>query len=131
MAKSYSGNPATSDTDLVRFLIGDTQQDTAELEDEEIEASLNLYPTPELAAAFLAESLSGRYARRVDKSVGDLRISYSTISKTYSDMAARLRRQASVNGVAPYAGGISVSDKAIDLFTDAVQPAFRKGMHDA
>lgn len=130
-SKTYSGDPSSSDGDFVRFVLGDTESSTMQLTDEEIEAALRLYPNTDLAAAFLAENLAGRFARKVDKSVGDLSISYGNIAKNYIDMALRLRRSASVDGAPPYAGGISVSDKqSTESNTDRVAPIFTKGMHD-
>ncbi len=134
---TYSGDPSTSDGDLVRFLIGDTDSAAWQLSDEEIQAMLTLNAPSEigfdaiLAAAACAEALAGKYARRADKSVGDLHITNSQISKNYLDMSARLRRQSSVNGAAPYAGAMTITDKdAQEMNPNRVAPFFKRGMND-
>lgn len=130
---SYSGNPAASDIDAVRFYIGDTDTTAEMLTDAEITALVTLAGGDTLlAAVYAAEGLAGKYARRVDKSVGDLSISYSQTSKQFSDLAALLRRRYSIGSApAPYAGGISISDKAAqESDTDRVRPAFTRTLHN-
>ncbi|MFZ5852314.1 MAG: hypothetical protein ACOYY2_13100 [Actinomycetota bacterium] len=95
---TYSGNPATSEKDAVRFLVGDTDMARARLTDAEItwllvEAAGNAYQ----AAAAAAETIAGQYAREatVSKSVGDLRLSTSYADKAteFAALAAALRRR--------------------------------------
>lgn len=132
MSWNYSGNPASSNLDAVRFLIGDVDTTDQQLANEEInyllaQAGNNVYK----AAANGALSIASKYARLVDKSVGDLSLSYSQRKDAYEAMAARLTKQASSRSAVPYAGGISVSDKEIDKTdADAVQPAFVRGQFD-
>lgn len=134
MAWTYSGNPSASGLDKVRFLIQDTDSADQQLSDAEIksmltDASQNAY----IAAIKCCQALVSKYTRRADKSVGDLSISFSQISKGYASLISTLREQASTSGsLAPaYAGGISRSDKLIDeTDTDLVKPSFRKGMND-
>jgi hypothetical protein len=135
MPWSYSGDPASSDKDAVRFLLGDTLSSDEQLQDAEINFLIdqqggNVY----LAASMGANMLASKYARLVDKSVGDLRISYGSRQKAYLALSDALAAQAITSGAglaAPYAGGISVSDKEIDIDnTDRVAPSFKKGMHD-
>ena len=133
MSWSYSGDPSSSDRDSVRFLIGDTDSSDEQLSNEEINWILTQEPNTYLAGHMAAQIIAGRYARLVDKSVGDLRISYSQRQKTYFALAEALVQQAMSNSglAAPYAGGISVSDKQlVESNTDRVQPSFKKGMHD-
>jgi hypothetical protein len=130
---SYFGNPGSSHLDAVRFYIGDTDPDNEILSDDEITALLTeTGDQPFLAAALAAEAIAARYARRVDKSVGDLHISNSQLSKQYRDLASQLRSRATLSGAAaPYAGGISIADKqTVEANTDRVQPIFRRNLHD-
>lgn len=130
----YTVDPANVPADRVRFLIGDTVVASPELSDYEVDYLLSLYPDDPLsAAARAAEALAGKYAKAVDKSVGNLRISNSQKAEGYRKLAAQLWRQATrgtfVPGsvVAPWAGGISRSDKlARERDTDRVRPAFRR-----
>jgi len=136
MSWTYSGNPAASPTDSVRFLLGDTDSKDKQLLDAEIawllsENSSSVY----YAAAQGAQQLAAKYGRLVDQSIGDLSISYSQRQKAYTDLAVKLRMQATTKGglglATPYAGGIRRSDKEIDeTDTDRVKPAFTVGMHN-
>ena len=129
---SYSGNPATSTLDKVRFLIGDTDIDDRQLSDLEINAILaDNASEPYATAITCVEGLISKYSRRVTKSVGDLSISYSEILSNYRELLAGLRRRATIQLCKPYAGGISIADKQTDeADSDRVQPSFYKGMHD-
>lgn len=109
MAWSYSGNPASSVRDEVRFLIGDTDENSQQLQDEEIDYIATNAPDtgalyPNVAAAALAASaLAARYAKLIDKTVGSLSISYSQKFQQYTSLATSLNTQA---GVATKAVGI-------------------------
>ena len=127
---SYSGNPSASDLDYVRFLIGDTDTTSEQLSDDEINALVTMYGSAINAASYAADSLYAKYARKVNKKIGDLSIDYSDLAKHYKDLATTLRRQASIRLAAPYAGGISKTTKeANEVDTDLVKPSFTKDMH--
>ena len=132
MSWSYSGNPAASTLDKVRFLIGDTDIADQQLSNEEIAAALvDAGDNPYAAAIICTEALVSRYARLVTKSIGDLSISYGDTAKNYRSLLGDLRRRATLQLCTPYAGGISVADKEIDEGdSDVVQPFFKRGMHD-
>jgi hypothetical protein len=102
------------------------------LQDEEIDAVLeDSSDDPYTAAVTCAEALSGKWSRKATKSVGDLSISYGDLAKSFADLAQRLRRTASLQLAAPYAGGISIDDKeSVEDDSDRVVPAFRVGMHE-
>ncbi|HHY37203.1 MAG: hypothetical protein LHW58_08380 [Candidatus Cloacimonetes bacterium] len=129
MVWSYSGDPAANPKDAVRFYLGDTDPDDPQLQDEEIlflvqKFAGNVY----LAAADAARGLAGKYSRRADKAVGDLRLSFSQQAQHYWELAKRLQTEAGKRAV-PYAGGISKSDKKTqEEDTDRVRPAFKRGM---
>lgn len=132
MSWSYSGNPASSTLDKVRFLIGDTDSTDQQLSNEEINAALaDTADSPYAAAVICIEALVSRYSRLVTKSIGDLSISYGDKAKNYRGLLGDLRRRATLQLCTPYAGGISVADKEIDeADSDVVQPFFKRGMHD-
>lgn len=126
MTWTYSGNPAGSDLDQVRFLIGDTDTDDQQLTNEEIAYLLTIYPNPAGAALGAARGLFSKYARYCDQKTGDIDIKYSQRRDAYAALMLQLQL-----GMAPvpYAGGISVSDKEIDEDdADRVDPAFSVGM---
>lgn len=137
MSWTYSGDPTTSPMDEVRFLIGDTNVSLQELQDEEINYTITNVsgastspPAPAtgnyLAAAYCADALMAKYATLVDKSVGDLRLSYNQRYRNFQALAAKLRMRANLLNVKVYAGGQSVSEKiGIDNDPDRVQPAVK------
>ncbi|NPV72077.1 MAG: hypothetical protein HPY55_15840 [Firmicutes bacterium] len=129
MVWSYSGNPASSPKDQVRFLVGDTLADDPLLSDEEIEFALASEVNTYLAAAFCCEAIAAKFARQADVSIGDYREAANQKAEAYRRKAEDLRIRA-LRAVAPYAGALTVADKQA-LATDpgAVQPAFRVGMH--
>ncbi len=128
MAWSYSGNPASSDKDQVRFLISDTDENAQLIQDEEINWALTEYSTCAAAASVIALSIAAQYARKVDFTVSkDLRVSYKNQADFYSKLANDLTERASFILSTPYAGGISIADKeSYEDDTDRVTPAFTK-----
>lgn len=132
MSWSYSGNPASSTLDKVRWLVGDTDTTDQQLSDEEIAAALvDAGDNPYVAAIICTEALISKYSRLVTKSVGDLSISYGDIVKNYRSLLGDIRRRSTLQLCTPYAGGISVADKEVDEGdSDVVQPFFKRGMHD-
>lgn len=128
MSWSYSGNPASSDLDAVRFLIGDTNTADQQLSNEEIQFLIDQEGNVYRAAAKACLSISAKFARFVDKSVGDLQISYSQRQAAYASLAQSLTNQAATRSAIPYAGGISLADKhATEDNTDRTPPAFYRG----
>ena len=127
MSWNYSGNPSASNLDSVRFLCGDTDIRDQQLQDAEINFLLSNYGNIYKCAAYACKDIAAKYGRQVDKSVGDLRLSYSQRQKSYSDLSKDLLRQSALRSALPYAGGISKQDKEQNrLDPDTVQPAFTK-----
>lgn len=119
MAWTYSGNPATSLRDQVRFLIGDTDPDDPLLQDEEIDWLLAQSNQNVLAAAAEAcQAISARYSRQADRQVGDLRIALSQKAEAYAKRAQEFRAKLPIATGTPFAGGINK------------QPYFRLGLHN-
>lgn len=138
MTWTYGGNPGTSTAaerrDAVRFLVGDTDTNDQQATDEEIsfslsQASNNVYS----AAASIASSLMGKYARLVDVSFGEVKTSYSQRMANYKALRDKLRVDASRLGSLglPEAGGISIADmESAREDSDRVRPYFREGQFD-
>lgn len=133
MAWSYSGDPTSSPADEVRFLVGDTIPTDQQLQDGEINYALTLVygpgnPIPPLGnylpAAYCCDAIMARYARMVDKSVGDLKLSYTSRLKQYQAMATQLRMRAALANVPFSVGGESVGEK-IGAYSnpDLIEPA--------
>ncbi len=135
MTWSYSGDPTSSPKDEVRFLAGDVLECEPLVQDEEIEYALTRFSAPRLAAALVLRSLASRYARQASVRVGDVQLSGGgQITGAFKKRADELDPAGLTAGVAfvlPSFGGLSISEKeSLDADTDAVQPAFRKGMND-
>jgi hypothetical protein len=141
MSWTYSGNPASSARDEVRFLVGDTDVTKPwTLQDAEIGYAVTLYSgappvigqnyraAEECAYQILAK-LKGTLA---DKSIGDLRISFNNQSLTFFQQTAnRMKALATLQAVPVSIGGASRLDKAAqDADPDRVQPAFKVGGMD-
>lgn len=92
MAFTYSGNPATSDRDAVRFLIQDTDSDDVLLQDAEVDwcitqAGASVYQ----AAHDAAYAIASKFSRMAtSKSVGDMSLSYADRAKAYFELANEL-----------------------------------------
>lgn len=137
MVWSYSGNPADSALDAVRFLTGDTDTNDQLLDDEEIKWTNNQVTGSDTATTALYEvsyrcmvAIASKFSRLADQSVGDLKVDLFQKATNAREQAALLKQQALREGntPVPYAGGISVSDKEIDQEnSDIVQPYFSRG----
>lgn len=95
---TYSGDPANSDLDAVRFLIGDTSSFI--LSDSEIGFLIasegNIYAAASQASLTMAAS----FGRKADKSVGDLSIRYSDRREHFLELADKLGGQSATKGLA-------------------------------
>lgn len=128
---AYTDDPQNVPADAVRLLVGDTGT-SPDLTDNAIAYFLSEEGGNVLrAAARAAESLQGLYAKKAEeRRVGPLWLrSFSDKSKKYAALAKSLWARAASGSAAPYAGGISVSDKNARVRnSDRVKPAFRRQM---
>ena len=95
MANSYSGDPAGSDADAVRFQLGDTNTTAGQynFEDEEVAYALAIYQSNVLvASAYLARVMATRYADKRDRNVGPLSISYDQQYRRWTETADKLMK---------------------------------------
>jgi hypothetical protein len=95
---TYSGDPATSFLDQIRFWIQDTNESFQLMQNEELNwllsFSINEMPAPALyAAAVAAEVLANRYAKEVSVSADGVSVAIGDLSERYNTMAANLREQ--------------------------------------
>lgn len=132
---SYGGDPANSPSDAVRLLLGDTDNNDLDFTDAEIAWALATYGSAIMAAARLARGLAAKFAKQVDKAVGDLRISLSDRFKHFSDLADQLEDQATRGGdlkPAFFVGGTSIDDKQTrEDDPDRPRPSFERGKFDS
>lgn len=131
MTATYT-DPSNSNSDAVRWLVGDTDVTDAALQDEEIafaltQAGNDVY----LAAAICARALAGKYANLVDTDFESVSSDYSNLRDNYYALATQLEKQSKKYGTRglglPAAGGLTYSDiRANDLNDDRVQPKFKQ-----
>lgn len=128
----YSDDPLNVPADEVRVLLGDTST-SPDLSDNTILYLLSKMGSPLRAAARGAELLASKYSKvSSDRQVGPLRVANSRMkakSEEFARLARTLWARAAAAGGAPYAGGISQSDKESRAADgDRVRPAFTRGM---
>lgn len=133
MTWTYSGDPATTSRDAVRFLVGDTDTTDQLVSDEEISWVLTQHSGVRHAAAATCEAIAAKFARQAEMSVDDVSIKAGEKAEHYRALAKELRAQAAIAGkvAKPFAGGISIADKDDrEADTDRVKPFFRRDLHD-
>ena len=136
MAWNYDNtNLSTTTADgrlnTVRLLVGDTDYDDQQVQDEEIlfaldSANDNVYS----AGAWVANFIASKYARRVDTTLdGQLTAKYSSLQHQYTKLAKSLEYKATSSGgvLGVAAGGISkTTTEAVRADPDRVPSAFRR-----
>jgi hypothetical protein len=131
MTWTYSGDPAASERDAVRFEIPDTDQSAELVSDEEISYALEEEGSVLGAAARCCEKVAGKFAQQADVATGDVKLTYSTQAKTLAVRAKELRALATGTH-APYSGNMSRSRKeGFAEDEDLEQGTFRRGQFDS
>lgn len=121
---------ATDPLMQVRAEIQDTDTNEQLLQDEEILYFISQEGSTYLAAGRAAEAIAAKFSREFDMSGGGLSERAGQLAENYRKLAIKIRGQAS-KFVAPYAGGISNTDKEGQRSdTDRVRPAFWVGMEE-
>lgn len=134
MSWNYSGDPADSSRDAVRFLCGQTSTgDPITLEDEEIAYAIAQTDGTYLAAALCCETLAARYRtiQPTAETIGDLSVTWGDRAKQLDAQAKALRHRSAIRAATPFLGGQSETDQeARQEDGDLRQPAFRPGRFD-
>lgn len=132
MAWTYSGNPASSKKDEVRYLVGDTQVDSPLSTDEEIAWALSQNANnANNAAVWVAKAISAYFSTLAEiTEIGPIKIQYGKRSESYEKRAKELERNSDskFTSVIAYAGGISKADKA--TLDDDNATVFKIGQDD-
>ena len=142
---AYGGSPQTVARDAVRLLVGDVSTSTSSefLEDGAYTYFLSVTPNNYVAASLAASSLSALFTGAaasgtgangyLRKKVGDLELEKAdaqSYAASYKTLAGQMRKMSAL-GITPYAGGMTVSDKAAnEQDTDLVKPAFTRSAFD-
>ena len=113
----------------IRLLIGDTDSDDQQLQDEEINYAITLENgrSTQYCAARACEFVASFYARQVRTQVGHLRVEAETKYSHYLELAEQLRRRAAITDCAPVAPALSIASKqAQEDNTDRTPPIFTR-----
>ena len=136
MAWSY--DPSDLDTttasgrlNTVRLLVGDTDTQDQQVQNEEITFGLSQNSNDVYyAAGWIARTISSQYARKVNTSLdGALKADYSDLMKHYSSLADSLEYQGKTTGasVGVLAGGLTKSGvEAVRADTNRIEGSFRR-----
>ena len=130
MSWNYSGDPASSDKDAVRFEVGDTDLTDQLLSDEEINFSIASEGNALSASARCCEALSRKFARKADFTLGPQSVRASQRSKAYADLGKELRKKAAIysQGAGMYVGGVDPNDEKKDA--NLIPPFFKRRLMD-
>jgi len=127
---TWTGNPAASIIEAIRWEVGDTASANPKFSDEEVQYAYDQEGSVLGAAAHLCEQLSSRYAESINRQLGSLRVDARDMTTSYANKAAALRKSA-VKYAVPYGGGISLSKQELfDADTDIIPAQFDVGIHD-
>lgn len=133
---SYSGNPANSDSDAVRFLIQDTDTSNEDFSDSEIayvltQTSSDVYD----AAIALCRIAAAKYAKIVDSAIDSVRINASKKYSNFVNLASQIEKVkntlSSSGQPSPVVTGISITE-ILDVQddTDIIPKKFKQGMFE-
>lgn len=124
MAFTYSGDPAASNLDAVRFALQDVNEAFPLLTNEEhqflIDQWLPRYDSLIFVAAVAAATISRKFVGLVSVSADGVSINTSELAQRYRDLAVSLRQEYKLAAI----GG------EIDL-TNTQPGRFRMGLHDS
>lgn len=130
MSWTYSGNPASSDKDALRFTIGDTNPEDPELQDEELIFVLEAAGAGNITKAGIISlrRILAKYKSLQDEKVGDVDVKWSQRYKsTKAALDDLIVDHAKTSLGSAFAGGISIGDKRNQEDNpDRVSPAFTK-----
>lgn len=136
MAFTYGGDPANSDLEMVRFLVGDTNSDWQLLQDAEVNAILADFTNVYVAASEACQAIIAKLSRDADfKNVGALAVNASQRAEAYRKLARELKNKA-LTSSGSTAGAIAIGgfskDEADDLRNDSdnIGPSFSLGQFD-
>ncbi len=130
-AATYGADPANSQLDEVRLLIGDTDCPTACLLDSEITFFLGKEGSAAFAAIRAAEACAAKCVRAIDTSTGSVRRALSQKFAQYKILVKDLKTRADELGGAPIFTALTLEDKRQDrIDSGLVQPNFRIAQDD-
>lgn len=128
---AFTNSPATSVTDRLRLIVGDTMTEFEYLSDETYEYLMDKNKSETAAALEAARYILGSLTRFSRQRTGDIEVYGREMFQNYKEFLVELLRnpQMLLDRAQAYAGGISKSDMAAnDANPDKPKPTFYKGM---
>lgn len=127
MASNYSGAPEDTDEklELVRMIIGDTDNDNLILTDQEICQILDIQPIVSYAAATACQIIAGRYAQRGKVKIGKTEVDFGQKAKQYMDFCKMLRQ----GGAGDLPGGDGTGVATVGMFVGGTSKQEAKSLH--
>jgi hypothetical protein len=129
---TYTGNPAASTRDAVRFYLQDTDPADPQMSDYELDFLIDEWfehtGSPIHVASIAAETLVARYAREVTVSADAVVVAVEQLMDRYAALSERLKAlYASKEISGPEAGAVDANETP----DPSIKPlSFGKGMHD-
>jgi len=131
MAWTYSGNPADSTKDAVRFLVGDTDTTDQLISDGEIAYLATVHGAVNRVASEAARAIAAKFARLMNRSIGGLSADFASKYRQYLELADNILAKDELKPVSLYISGFNRADKdAVEIETDRESTFGRKGQHD-
>jgi hypothetical protein len=127
---TYSNDPSRSDSDAVRFLVGDTIRERPLLDDREIDWILDETENTHLRAALACDALRSRFLAISDYTVGSVSKKFSDVADKYKERASDLRRKAYKNALVAFPAHLKSTKEELELDEELAQPQFSIGMID-
>lgn len=133
MSWNYSGDPAVSDLDAVRYYVQDTDESDQLVSDEEIAFMLSQWSgvndSTIYVASMIAENIAGKFAREVAYSADGVSVGTSELQDKYRQLAVSLRDQYArmTVGAGPYVGGVLWNEEPDPQIKPTI---FALGMND-
>ena len=133
MTFTYSGDPATSVRDAIRFYTQDVDINDPLITDEELNYVVQSWEDvtahPMYLAAVVCEAIAAKFAREISYNADGVGVNSSELQTKYNQLASDLREQykSSVIGDGPDVGGVMIGE-SVD---QSIKPlTWGKRMHD-
>lgn len=131
MTWSYSGNPSSSSTDAVRFLVGDTDTNDQLISNEEISYLITEHGSVNRSASEAARAIAAKFARNMNRSIGGLQADFAAKYRQYLELADNLLTKEETDPVGPFLSGYKKDEKqAREDDTNREMIYVRKGFQD-
>lgn len=128
-AWTYSADPLSSDRDMVRFEVGDTDSTRPLVLDTEIAYALAQEGNPLYAAAAICSALAAKFSREADRTMGRTSVSASQRAVAYRAQVKELRRRA-LAFAAPRIRDTASDRETQATDTETLKPAFTRELHE-